>query len=302
MLLDRLLSSLEVRVEPFSLCEVGAGGSLHLPGSIGVTLHFVLVGSGFVRSGTDRLRPIAPCTLAVVPSGMEHALEPDDGAGESCPTGPGGDAFPSAPVVSAGTAEPVELVVACGYVKVSYGSALGLFDRLDDVLVEDLSDVPQVRSAFAEILAEQSGGAPGSEALKAALMSQCIVHFLRRICESGTCTPPWLAALDDDRLARVVERILRGPGDPHTMESLSRIAGMSRSAFADAFTRAFGMPPMSMVRRARMERAWALLGRGDALPMETVASRVGFTSRTHFSKAFKKHFGVSPAARRAMPD
>jgi AraC-like DNA-binding protein len=35
--------------------------------------------------------------------------------------------------------------------------------------------------------------------------------------------------------------------------------------------------------------------------METVAQRVGFSSRSHFSRAFKRHFGVSPITRRAMP-
>jgi len=301
MLLDRLLSSLDVRVEPFSLCEVDAGDLLHLPGSAAVMLHFVLAGSGLVRAGSRTARAIRPCTLAVVPRDLPHSLAPDGGAETSCVVDAGSGRMPEAPVVSTGSAEDPELVVACGYVRVSYGLALGLFDRLEDVLVEDLHDVPQVRSAFAEILAEQRDAGPGSDAMKAALMSQCLVHFFRRVCENGICALPWLAALEDERLGRVIDRILRGPGDPHTMESLSRIAGMSRSAFAPAFTTAFGLPPMSMVRRIRMERAWTLLGRGDALPMETIASKVGFTSRTHFSKAFKKHFGISPIARRSMP-
>jgi len=35
--------------------------------------------------------------------------------------------------------------------------------------------------------------------------------------------------------------------------------------------------------------------------VETVARRVGFSSRSHFSRAFKRHFGVSPLSLRDLP-
>lgn len=300
VLLDKLLSNLDIHVEPFSLCEVSSGRRLLLPGSARVMLHFVLAGSGFVTSAAGSVQPLAPCFLAIVPRRAKHSLEPQDGAVEECAIDlyPGSLANP--PVISTGSMEPPQMIVACGLVRVRYGAALGLFDKLDDVLVEDLSDIPQARTAFEAILAEQSDAGPGSEAMKAALMSQCIVYLLRRLCEDGTCSLPWLATLEDDRLARVLDRILQSPAESHTVESLAETASMSRSAFAETFTKAFGLPPMSMVRRIRMERALGLLERGDDLPMEAVARRVGFSSRSHFSRAFKKHFGVPPVARRTL--
>lgn len=301
VLLDKLLSNLDIQVEPFSLCEVSPGRRLLLPGSGRVMLHFVLVGSGFVRSAAGAVQPLAPCSLAIVPRRAQHSLEPQDGAVEECAIDPYPGSLPNAPVISTGSIEPPEMIVACGLVRVRYGAALGLFDKLDDVLVEDLSDIPQAQTAFEAILAEQSDAGPGSEAMKAALMSQCIVYLLRRLCEGSTCSLPWLATLEDDRLARVLDRILQNPAESHTVESLAETASMSRSAFAETFTKAFGLPPMSMVRRIRMERALGLLERGDDLPMETVARRVGFSSRSHFSRAFKKHFGVPPMARRTLP-
>ncbi|MBO20296.1 MAG: hypothetical protein CL732_07145, partial [Chloroflexi bacterium] len=62
----------------------------------------------------------------------------------------------------AGSPASAEFRVACGVVNVTYGDTLGLFRRLYEVIVADLSDYPQVRSAFEGILAEQGGATEGS--------------------------------------------------------------------------------------------------------------------------------------------
>jgi len=73
------------------------------------------------------------------------------------------------------------------------------------------------------------------------------------------------------------------------------VAAMSRSAFSERFTAAFGLPPMSLVHHIRMQRAARLLRQGGQ-SIDEVAGRVGFSSRSHFSRAFKAHTGHSPAA------
>jgi AraC-like DNA-binding protein len=72
------------------------------------------------------------------------------------------------------------------------------------------------------------------------------------------------------------------------------IAGMSRSAFAAAFRRAFGQSPMSLVKLVRLRRASELLV-ATTLPVADVAKRVGFSSRSNFSLAFGQLHGMDPS-------
>ena len=51
---------------------------------------------------------------------------------------------------------------------------------------------------------------------------------------------------------------------------------------------------MSLVHHVRMQHAAHLLRRDALLSVDDVADRVGYSSRSHFSSAFKKHHGVSP--------
>ena len=43
---EQLLNELEVKAEPFALCELQGRCSLGLPGQSGVTLHYILAGEG----------------------------------------------------------------------------------------------------------------------------------------------------------------------------------------------------------------------------------------------------------------
>lgn len=292
MVVDRLLANLSVRVEPFVLCQISSGWRMHLPGPPDVMLHYVLKGRGAVRGPDGKSHPIAASWLVVVPPETVHVLETGGKISDELrlavpPAGP--------PIhtITAGPATTPELVIACGVIHARYGQSLGLFDRLRDVLVVDLSGIAQVEAAFEGIFAEQSQAVAGSATMMGALMTQCLVHMLRRLPSEGQHALPWLMALKDRRLARAIDIILKNPAADHSVESLAEAASMSRSTFAEKFAAAFGRTPMSFVHHIRMQRAVELLESG-ALSVDQVTSRAGFASRSHFSRAFKKHTGVSP--------
>ncbi len=299
VLLDRLLFNLAIEVQPFALCLLSADWRLRLPDPADVTIHFGLQGTGLVRTSAGDAHRIAPFWLVVAPPGTRHVLESGDDPRRERRVEVARGGQPAGRIV-AGSPDATALIVACGAVRVRYGTSLGLFDHLHEVLAVDLSVFPGARLALEGILAEQSKSGPGGSAMTAALMTQCLVYLFRRLCGGSQCTLPWLSALEDPRLARAIDRILRDPGSDHTVESLAGAASMSRSAFAKRFTTAFGRSPMSLVHHLRMQRASRLLAQNGCLSIEEVAGRVGYSSRSHFSRAFRKHHGVSPTASRVV--
>jgi AraC-like DNA-binding protein len=292
MLLDKLLSNLSVHVKPFAICTMSEGWRLHLPGPPGLLFHFVLEGNGMLYGPRSDSHRIHPLHLAVVPAGAKHVLESGGEIHDELRI----DAPPPGDMVCeivAGSADNPDLVVGCGIVHVRYGPSLDLFDHLKDVLAVDLSSVPEALTVFQGILAEQSRAIAGSDAMTAALMTQCLVHLFRRLPSQDEEALPWLIALQDERLARVVDMVLDDPGSDYTVETLADTAVMSRSAFTEYFSKSFGRSPMSFVNHVRMQRAAEFLS-VDNMSVDAVAKTVGYSSRSHFSRAFRDHSGLSP--------
>ncbi len=295
-ILDRYLVNISVEVEPFALCMLDPGWRLSLPGPPCVMLHYVVQGEGWLSCPDGTRSAIGPNWVVVIPTGQAHSLETLENFEhelriDCTPTGP--------PVhqILAGDGGPTEMIVGCGTLNVRYGEALGLFDHLGEPLVIDLSKAPEVPGLFKMLLDEQSHDVPGTPVLQGAIMTQLLVYMLRALSAQSGSSLAWLQALDDPRLDMAIDHIIDDPAAPHSVESLADVACMSRSAFSGHFNDDFSRSPMSLVNHIRLERAAKML-RAGTLPIERVGVRVGFASRSHFSHAFKKHTGTSPAAYR----
>lgn len=190
------------------------------------------------------------------------------------------------------------MVTACGMLRASWGGALGLFDQLEEPIIESFAGPEDLSTSFQTLLAELGAPQVGTRALTEALLKQCLVLLLRRKLERNGPALPWLVALHDPRLARVAMMLLERPAEPHTLGSLAAMAGMSRTTFAERFTGAFGRAPMQFLKEARLQCAARLLESTD-LPIEAVAERVGYGSRSYLSRAFRAAYGVGPRTFRA---
>ena len=99
-------------------------------------------------------------------------------------------------------------------------------------------------------------------------------------------------------LRRVRDRIDREYAKPLDVEALARDAHMSAGHFSRQFRLAYGESPYSYLMTRRIERAMALLRRGD-MSVTEVCFEVGGSSLGTFSTRFTELVGMSPSAYRS---
>ncbi|WP_432493981.1 helix-turn-helix transcriptional regulator [Kineococcus gypseus] len=100
------------------------------------------------------------------------------------------------------------------------------------------------------------------------------------------------------RLRRVRDLVDREHAQPLDVPALARAALMSPGHFSRSFRAAYGETPYAYLMTRRVERAKALLRRGD-LTVTQVCHAVGATSLGSFSSRFTELVGESPSAYRA---
>jgi AraC-like DNA-binding protein len=96
------------------------------------------------------------------------------------------------------------------------------------------------------------------------------------------------------RLRRVRDRIDREYAQPLDVEALARDAHMSAGHFSRQFRLAYGESPYGYLMTRRIERAMALLRRGD-LSVTEVCFEVGCASLGTFSSRFTELVGMPPS-------
>ena len=98
-------------------------------------------------------------------------------------------------------------------------------------------------------------------------------------------------------LRRVRDRMDREYAEPLDVEALARGADMSAGHLSREFKRAYGESPYSYLMTRRIERAMALLQRGD-VSVTDVCFAVGCSSLGTFSTRFTELVGMSPSVYR----
>ncbi|MBO9637087.1 AraC family transcriptional regulator [Siphonobacter aquaeclarae] len=81
---------------------------------------------------------------------------------------------------------------------------------------------------------------------------------------------------------------------PLTLDELARLSGRSLSSFKRDFEKEFGTSPATWIRKKRLEHAVFLLETSSRNVSE-ISYEIGYESVSHFIKAFKAQYGLTPA-------
>lgn len=302
--LERLLSTLDVAVEAVAICEVERDVRLVFQTSSAIEVHYVLDGTMYLTVSCSPPLVCQDGSLVIVPSGASQSLAAernpcrDLSEAEVCSTASDG-----LRLYDAASGKPGGLRVLCGIITRSPSGSFGLLDGVIEPIVEHMSDSPIVKQAFAAMLNEIESPRLGSRAVIGVLMKICLVKAIQSHFDTPENRKLLIACLRAPQLQKVIAEVRAKPAAAYDVESLALISGMSRSAFAGEFLKAYGMTPMRFVTITRLHRATELL-RSTSIPIKTVAGIVGFASRSHFSRAFKDTYGIDPLnfRRRAASD
>jgi AraC-like DNA-binding protein len=176
-------------------------------------------------------------------------------------------------------------------------SLLSAWTGLPGIICISSRDGPtptRLEGVIASLRAEMENPGQGSQVVIDRLVDLLLVYSFRayrRIDEQAEA--PWIVGAMSPTLGRALSCMHRAPERPWTVSALAREAGMSRSAFSNAFREAIGQAPGAYLTDWRMSVAMRLL-RETRHPMERIAAECGYGNPYAFSTAFKRRIGEPP--------
>ena len=148
-----------------------------------------------------------------------------------------------------------------------------------------------VQAAVDESVNKRSGGEGVLGRLSELMFIEVVRSYIQTLSAEET---GWLAGLADKHVSAALNAMHGDPGHAWTLEELAKLAGLSRSAFAERFAEVLGQPPIQYLTEWRMQLATGLLAGGKD-SIARIAAQVGYESEAAFSRAFKKLIGSPPA-------
>jgi AraC-like DNA-binding protein len=222
-------------------------------------------------------RPVAPIDAgAALPGYLKRGLEPlrVDGAGASCR-------------------------FVCGFLLCDPQLSQAFLGGLPPLIKVNIRDDPSgqwlensLKFSVTQAANREAGAGAMLAKLSEAVFAETLRRYVRQLPEGQT---GWLAGLRDAGVGRALTLLHHRHGHPWTVAELARQAGLSRTVLSERFRHFLGESPMAYLTRWRLQlgaRALAATSQGVA----QIASEVGYESEAAFNRAFKRQYGLPPAA------
>ncbi len=145
-------------------------------------------------------------------------------------------------------------------------------------------------------LVEARSPRPGGAGVLAKLAEVLFIEVLRlAMQDESRPAAGWLAGVGDRIVGAALSALHERPSHGWTLDELAHLANSSRSVLAQRFQELVGQSPMQYLTQWRMLLASNLLRRGN-VSLSQVAEEVGYLTDAAFSRAFRREFGLPPAA------
>lgn len=115
------------------------------------------------------------------------------------------------------------------------------------------------------------------------------------LMQVGRRPAPRRSPLSDRQLRRVLAYIEENSLRNIRLQDLAALTDLSQSYFSHAFKAATGVPPYQWHMKARLRRVEEMLADGD-LALTQIAAEAGFADQAHFTRVFRRFYGLTPAA------
>lgn len=165
---------------------------------------------------------------------------------------------------------------------------LDLFELPEKFLPPDSG---RIREACRALVVPPELESPARRLLRRKSAGLRLIEAITAACRERADAPERFDTLR--RLAPAIDFMNRRLDGTHRLEEAAARANLSESRFTVLFKQAMNCAPGAYWQSLRLRRAHELLSSG-ATPAET-AVELGFYDVFHFSRGFKRHFGVTPA-------
>jgi AraC-like DNA-binding protein len=263
-----------------------------------VIFHLITEGECFVEIDSEPPVPLSAGDVVVFPQGHAHRMcsEPGLRAAQGARLA---DVLSRRPrkLVYGGGGRTTRLI--CGYLACDARLAKLLLSGLPSLLkvsVRGSSAGAWLEASVQYALTEARSPRPGGAGVLAKLAEILFIEVLRRYMnEQSAGRSGWLAAVRDRIVGAALTQMHTRAAHAWTLEALARAAGTSRSVLAERFQQLVGSAPMEYLTQWRMVLAANLLCRSNA-PLARIAEDVGYRTDTAFIRAFRREYGLPPAA------
>lgn len=143
------------------------------------------------------------------------------------------------------------------------------------------------------IIQEASNENAGSNIIVNKLGEVLFIHTLRAFFGRNIDNKGFLAAVQDERIGKVLRVIHENPENDWQLQSLAKVAGMSRTSFSNQFKSLVGETPLTYITNWRILQAKELL-KESAQSVGEIAEHVGYQSEAAFNRVFKKLVSITP--------